>query len=397
MTQSVIPMIKVGTGISGERRSERAAEQAAQEAVQHAGVNESDLALVFITTDHVPHFPQILKSIQSLTGSKHIVGASGYGVLTEKMEIERAPGIAVMTLASDSFDTYPFFITNVQEDNLTAGRAIGGHLQGKGFANNLFVIFPDPFSLRSPNFFQGYADEAADTPLVGGLAGEDGTQRMTYQFLNDRVMSDAVSGFLMSGNFRASSFVTQCCLPASNPIKITKSEENLILELNDTPAYDVLLAVLEQFEIKDFSTLLNFLFVGLPIFPDQSEFTRANYSVRNVIGVDPQKKIIALGGPVPQGENMVFLIRDPNLAKRDMKEILEEATNSLTRYHFGFYFNCYGRGQSLYNRPNTDTRMIHEAFPQIPIIGFFSYGEIGPVQGMNMLHNFSGVLTLVGE
>lgn len=390
-------MIKVGTGISGERRTQRAADQAAQEAVQNAGINESDLALVFITTDHVPNFPQILKSIQTQTGAKQIVGASGYGVLTEKMEIEHAPGVAVMTLASDSFDTDAFLVPNVQEDNLSAGRTIGAHLQGKSFAKNLFVIFPDPFSLRSPNFFQGYADEAADTALVGGLASEDGSQRMTYQFLNDRVLSDAVSGFLMSGNFRASSFVTQCCLPASNPIKITKADENLILELADAPAYDVLLSVLDQFEIKDFSTLLNFLFVGVPIFPDQSEFTHANYSVRNVIGVDPQKKMIAIGGPVPQGENMVFLIRDPNMARRDTKEMLEEATNSLTRNHFGFYFNACGRGQSLYNRPNVDTRMIHEVFPQIPIIGFFTFGEIGPVQGMNMLHNYSGVLTLIGE
>ncbi len=390
-------MIKVGTGISGEIRSERAAEMAALEAVKNAGTRESDLALVFITTDHNPNFLQILKTIQSHTGARQIVGSSAYGVLTEKMEIERSPGIAVMTIQSDKFDTDAFIFPNFQEDNLECGRETGKRVQGKGYAKNLFCLFADPFSLHGPTFFQGFADEAGDTTLIGGLSSEQGTQRMTYQFMNDRVACDAVAGFLMSGNFRHSSFLTQSCIPASHPMKITKSDENLIMELNGEPAYDVLLSILDQFEINEYSSLLNFLFAGLPLVPDQQEFARGNYQVRNIIGLDPEKKIIAIGGPVPANENLVFLLRDPNLARRDMKEMLEEASNTLTHQQFGFYFSSCGRGMSLYNRSNIDTRMIREAFPQIPLIGFFTFGEIGPAMGMNMLHNYAGVLTLIGE
>jgi small ligand-binding sensory domain FIST len=61
------------------------------------------------------------------------------------------------------------------------------------------------------------------------------------------------------------------------------------------------------------------------------------------------------------------------------------------------YVNCCGRGTSLYGRPNVDRDIIRGAFGDLPLIGFFSYAEIGPAGDHACLHNFAGVLTLIGE
>jgi small ligand-binding sensory domain FIST len=64
---------------------------------------------------------------------------------------------------------------------------------------------------------------------------------------------------------------------------------------------------------------------------------------------------------------------------------------------FGFYFNCCARGTSLYGIPGEDTSLIREFFPRLPVIGFFTYGEIAPVEYMNHLHHYSGIFILAFE
>jgi len=44
-----------------------------------------------------------------------------------------------------------------------------------------------------------------------------------------------------------------------------------------------------------------------------------------------------------------------------------------------------------------DLDIIRRYFPDLPIIGFFTYAEIGPTAEGQCLHNYTGVLTLVGE
>ena len=56
-----------------------------------------------------------------------------------------------------------------------------------------------------------------------------------------------------------------------------------------------------------------------------------------------------------------------------------------------------GRGTSLYGRPNVDLDIIRKYFPDLPLIGFFTYAEIGPTSYGQCLHNYTGVLTLVGD
>ncbi len=64
---------------------------------------------------------------------------------------------------------------------------------------------------------------------------------------------------------------------------------------------------------------------------------------------------------------------------------------------FGFYFNCVGRGRGLYNLPDLGISYIKQYLGEIPIIGFFSGCEIAPIRQQSQLHQYSGVLVLIGE
>ena len=64
---------------------------------------------------------------------------------------------------------------------------------------------------------------------------------------------------------------------------------------------------------------------------------------------------------------------------------------------FGLYFDCIGRGSSLYGIADHDTAYIRQSLGPIPLAGFFTGMEIGPIGNATWPLHYSGVLALVSE
>ena len=56
----------------------------------------------------------------------------------------------------------------------------------------------------------------------------------------------------------------------------------------------------------------------------------------------------------------------------------------------GVYFSCLARGPNLFGPNSEEAQMIQDAFPDLPLVGFFANGEISH----NRLYGYTGVLTL---
>ena len=57
-------------------------------------------------------------------------------------------------------------------------------------------------------------------------------------------------------------------------------------------------------------------------------------------------------------------------------------------------FTCLGRGQYLFGAPDHDTEMFQDVVASIPLTGFFSNGEIGPVGDQTYLHGYTSSFAL---
>ncbi len=57
-------------------------------------------------------------------------------------------------------------------------------------------------------------------------------------------------------------------------------------------------------------------------------------------------------------------------------------------------FSCLGRGQYLYGAPDHDTNLFTDVVADIPIAGFFSNGEIGPIGDQTFLHGYTASFAL---
>jgi small ligand-binding sensory domain FIST len=64
---------------------------------------------------------------------------------------------------------------------------------------------------------------------------------------------------------------------------------------------------------------------------------------------------------------------------------------------FGLYFDCVSRGSGLYNIPGHDAAYIRQYLGAIPVAGFFTGFEIGPLGDATGLLQYSSVLALISE
>ena len=392
-------MIRAGVAHSTHIDSAKAAEAASRQAMDHAGISKASVTILFSTIDHAPKYQDVLKVVRKITKAPHVIGASGYGVITERIEIERRPAIGVMVLELESIEAQSFLVPNLQESSFRAGQRVAESLQHKDPPPSLMLALADTFSFQSASFFDGFEETWGYIPIIGGTAAEDGAEEKTYQMRNHEVAFDAVAGLTLSGQFRSEMGLTQSCQPFGEPFRVTRANGNTIYEIEGRPAYDMLLESLTEIEFENPHHLFQRIFLGLPTRDFQTDFTRSNYLIRNITGVNAKKGVLTCVTPVEAGDIMTFTVRDAERARHDLLLTLRDLKERFgsTKPAFGFYFNCCARGEALYDRLNEDTKFIRQFFPDVPILGIFAYGELSPVDHVNHLHHYSGALTLVSE
>lgn len=392
-------MLRVGVGQSSNLSTERAAEEATAKAMARSGAKQADSVLVFFTADHVRDCQKLLSVISRVAGTDRIAGSSGAGVLTNEGEIEGSAGLAVLVLSSDCMESRPFLFHPLRDRDREAGAQICRMVSGDSAEDSLLVLLPDGYNGQPRRLFEEIEEERGFLPIVGAGSSESGGQGATYQICGEKVTTNALAGLWLKGLFDSSIGITQGCQPITEPMVITKAEGNFILEINQRPAFESLAAILKGPLLNNLRRALAIVFIGLPADPRQNSFAAGRYLVRNIVGLDPQKGILAVAEEVFEGEKMVFALRDPQRAREDLKQMLERQSKSLAgkRPRLGLYFNCCARGTSLYGIPGIDTAYIRQVLGDFPLIGFFGNFELAPLGQRNHLLAYTGVLVLITE
>ena len=71
---------------------------------------------------------------------------------------------------------------------------------------------------------------------VGGMAGDDFKMEKTFVFSDDKVRTNAVSVCLLASKMPLFTGVKHGHTPLSRALKVTRSEGNVIYEINNRPA-----------------------------------------------------------------------------------------------------------------------------------------------------------------
>jgi small ligand-binding sensory domain FIST len=231
--------------------------------------------------------------------------------------------------------------------------------------------------------------------VVGGGASEDGSIGETFQFCGDTVSSNAVSGMLLAGDFDLNLGASLACTPLGKTYRVTAVRDNILAELDGRRAFDVFAEAAGPLA-DDLKRAVAFDFLGIPLDPAAEQMERGRYLVRNIVGASTEHGVLAVAHRPKIGDRVGFALRNGERAREDLKATLEEMQGrAAAPPAFGFYFDCVSRGAALYNIPDHDSAYIGRYLGHLPIAGFFTGFEIGPLGAGYGTLQYSGVLALV--
>ena len=140
-------------------------------------------------------------------------------------------------MASDVVRSHPFLHESLKDHDQEVGALVARTLAPK--KPSVIAMLTDGYNCSPDALLTGLQQEERFTPVVGAAASENGSLGKTCQFYGDRVVSNSITGFALSGPLRTHIDITQGCQPVGQPMTITKADGNLIFEIDDRPAFDV--------------------------------------------------------------------------------------------------------------------------------------------------------------
>ena len=358
---------------------------------------DANLGILYASPAYAPELDRLVETLRERSGVQDWVGAIGHGVCAADTEYPDEPALAMM-LASLPDDGYQLFSGRrraLDGDERAADGALRSHTA---------LVHADP---STPQLQEMVADLAARTAtgyLFGGLVSAD---TGGYSQVAGETLSGGLSGVILSSAVPLRSRVTQGCAPLAGEHVISECSSHFICALDGRPALDVLLSDLDVPErtrtsrdgdeiLRSLPTerLREGLFVGLSPGDADRGVGFGDYLVRNVVGIDPQNRLVAVAATPSEGDRVVFCTRDQQAARRDLIRICTELRGEIEdeslQVKGALYHSCVARGAQLFGAPGAELELIRHNLGDVPLIGFHANGEIA----RDRIYGYTGVLTL---
>ena len=340
----------------------------------------ANLGFLYATDQLADHLQAILTRLRQEFPAVQWVGTVGMGICSSFQEIYDRPALALMigNFASDSFRILPNFVG----DPDTLPRELVNWYRSQGFS--FALLHGDPSNPKTASWL----DDLADAPIFDFINGGLTSSNSSNPQLAGSLTSGGISGVLFNGQVQVSTDHTQGCSPIGPVHQITQAERNIAITLDQRPAFEVMKQDIGEVLAKDVSRLGGYIFAALPI----AESDTGDYLVRQLVGVDPERQLVAVGDLLEKQERLMFCRRDGNTAHEDMRRMLERFSRRIGEQQIrgGIYISCLGRGRYQFGENSEELEMIRQQLGDFPLVGFFANGEIYN----GRLYGYTGVLTL---
>ena len=350
------------------------------------------LAVAFVSPHYQQDYASVGPMLSELLGAEHTFGCSGGGIIGAGLEVEQRPALSVTAAALPGVDIEAFHLDGEKLPDLDAGPDKWTELLGVSEDQEpQFVILADPFSFPVQNLIMGLDFAYPRAAKIGGLAS--GAQRPgdNALFLDGEMHGTGAIGLALHGNITVDTVVAQGCRPIGDSMRITSSQQNVLVELDGKPPMAVLQDLFRTLSERDRQLMGHSLFLGVVMDEFIDAPVQGDFLIRNVVGMDQRTGALAIGEMLKEGQLVQFHLRDAETSAQDLTFVLERyaADNRENEVPGALLFSCLGRGEYLYGRPNHDTDIFRDKLGQVPLGGFFCNGEIGPVGGTTFLHGYT--------
>ncbi len=373
----------VGVGRSADADDHEAGAAAAAEAI--AG-REAKLLVVFCSDAFDPE--RILAGIGAVAGDTPLVGCSTAGELTAGSAGDGS--VVVTAIGGTGFDVATAAGRDASRGLRCAGASAAeclGRLDERG--ERVLMLLTDGRAGDQNEVIRGVHEVVGSgVPLAGGCAGDGVRMAGTFQLLDGEVLRDSVVAAAIRSDGPIGLGWSHGWRPVGEPVLVTRSDANRVVEIGDEPALD---RYLDHFDAP------------AEVREDAEAFTKwarvhplglarrrtGEQPVRCVSDPDFEERSLICTAEVPQGGLAWFMQGDAGSVLASTRFACDQAIDRLDGSPpLGLIaFNCIGRRGILGDDVIDEEAELIAESAGAPIAGLYTYGEIARTRGVNAVHS----------
>jgi hypothetical protein len=401
-------MTSVGVGFSDNPISADAAAEAAGTALDQGGIDRCDLAIVYATAKH--DHAVLHAGVRSLAGpAARIVGGGAAGIITNDRLGYDGAQVGVAMFSSDSIAVDLFVERNLADDEYEVGRRLGAELRRRRFAGEpkVLVMFESvrisgpggPVLNSGTRLLAGMLESDGAWPAIAGcglLADFHFTP--TYQWVDDELVEQSALALVLSGSVGMDTEILHGLRPMSSYHTVTATDENVVLEIDERPALEVIDELMGPSETS-WEEFPLFVTLGVNKGEKFGEFREEDYVNQLCIAVDKERRGLVMFEPYLRPGVEVQLMR----REIGVRSIAGRVDALFARVEdrsplLALYFDCAGRARPLAGTEEEEGEAVQEAIgKRVPLLGLYTGIEMAPVGGEVQPLDWTGVLCLFTE
>src|ERR671916_1042937 len=251
--RSTSMVTKAGVGMSRNHNPSVAGREAAEQALLKARVAKPDFVFMFGSIGYDQR--SLVRAVREITGGAPLTGCSAEGTINGDDADESNFSVVVTAISSDELQWHHGIVPGLEDDPRAVGKQLAQDLLPDLSADAIgLFVFPDGLTDYLEPFFAGLEENLPSDrflPLWGGGAGNNVGVEPTYQYCDDEVISGGVAYALLSGKAQASWAISHGLVPIGSARTVTRSQENVIYEIDGKPAIEVLKEYLPEGALAD--------------------------------------------------------------------------------------------------------------------------------------------------
>ena len=392
---------RAGVGMSRHHNPNVAGREAAEQALEKAGVDRPDFVFLFGSIGYDQH--SLVRAVREITGGAPLTGCSAEGTINGDDADESNFSVVVTAISSDELHWINGLAARLRADPRDAGKRVAQDLLPHLSAETIgLFVFPDGVSLSLEHFFAGLEGTLSSErflPMWGGGAGNNYIfGEPTYQYCDDEVVSDGVSYALLSGKAQVSWAISHSLIPIGGERKVTRSQGNVIYEIDGKPATEVLDEYLPEGALADERYWSRYAYSLALTSKAPSYMKDEEYIVRGVPQLNLTDGSVTVQTEVTEGTSVWFSSRDKEKVTAGLDRMAAQIKEQLggAQPKLVFQFECSTRGKLMFREQEKLQllkRLRQSVNPDVPWAGFYTEGrELGPVEKHNDPHLLTSVV-----
>lgn len=337
---------------------------------------------------------EVLQDIRNEFPYEHIVFGSTSGEIIHNNVFDNSIVVTAIDFQKSTFQIKTANILDFEKDAKKLGETLYEKMP-KEQLKHLFVLSEGSF-VNGSSLIEGLEKNIKNAiPISGGMCGDDAKFEKTLASYKENPKEGEVVLIGFYGETLEISFASFGGWSTFGPERIiTKSEANILYEIDDQPALD-----LYKKYLGDKANRLPEASLLYPL--NVTPKGKKQPVVRTILGIDNENQSMTLAGDVPINSRVQLMMASVDAIAEGANEAAKLAMkNRKTPPQLALLVSCVGRKLVMNQRVEEEIERVQEVVgEQTAITGFYSYGEMAPFSNHTFcdLHNQTMTLTLISE